>query len=121
MMPGRMALLITILLMLINKSGTAHENTPSSDTFSILDLWVLTCIIFVTLALFEYVLVIKIMYKNREATGAVHVGRNWTKVTHYRRGRTSNLTIQFSQQIIDRASGYIFPIMFAITNITFLI
>ena len=87
MMPGRMALLITILLMLINKSGTAHQNTPSSDTFSILDLWVLTCIIFVTLALFEYVLVIKIMYKNRGPTRAVHVGRNWTKVTHNRKGK----------------------------------
>ena len=93
MMPGRMALLITILLMLINKSGTAHQNTPSSDTFSILDLWVLTCIIFVTLALFEYVLVIKIMYKNRGYTGAVNVGRNLTKVTHNCKGETFYITI----------------------------
>ena len=92
-MPGRMSLLITILLMLINKSGTAHQNTPSSDTFSILDLWVLTSIIFVTLAILEYILVLKIMYKNRGATGAMHMGRNWTKVNLNRKGKTSNLTI----------------------------
>ena len=82
LMPGRMALLITILLMLINISGRAHGNTPSSDTFSMIDLWILICIIFVTLALFEYGLVIKIKYR----TAQVHVldldgGRNWTKVT----------------------------------------
>ena len=84
LMPGRMSLLITILLMLINISGRAHGNTPSSDTFSMIDLWILICIIFVTLALFEYGLVIKIKYSQRGPTAQVHVlegGRNWTKVT----------------------------------------
>ena len=86
-----MALLITILLMLINLSGTAHQNTPASDTFSILDLWVLTCIILVTLALYEYALVIKLKYKKRGSTG--DAGRNWTKVSHIRKGKTSNNTL----------------------------
>lgn len=83
-MPGRMALLITILLMLINLSGTAHENTPSSDTFSMLDLWILLCIIFVTLALFEYGLVIKIKYRKRGPATEVHAmdgGKDWPKVS----------------------------------------
>ena len=76
--------MITILLMLINISGRAHGNTPSSDTFSMIDLWILICIIFVTLALFEYGLVIKIKYSQRGPTAQVHAldgGRNWTKVT----------------------------------------
>ena len=98
MMPGRMALLITSLLMLINISGTAHQNTPASDTFSILDLWVLTCIIFVTLALFEYALVIKIKYKERGPTGAEHAGRNWAKVPHNKMGKTSKLILLFSNR-----------------------
>ena len=79
-----MALLITILLMLINLSGTAHENTPSSDTFSMIDLWILICIIFVTLALFEYGLVIKIKYSKRGPSAEVHLMDNctdWPKVT----------------------------------------
>ena len=85
-MPGRMALLITVLLMLINIAGRANENTPSSDTFSLIDLWILICIIFVTLALFEYGVIIKIKYDQRGPTAQVHVldldcGRDWTKVT----------------------------------------
>ena len=75
--------MITILLMLINKSGSAHANTPSSDTFSLIDLWILICMIFVTLALFEYGLIIKIKYSQGGPAAQVHVldgGRNWTKV-----------------------------------------
>ena len=83
LMPGRMALLVTILLMLINISGRTHEKTPSSNTFSMIDLWILICIIFVTLALFEYGLIITIAYNLRGSTAQVHAldgGRNWTKV-----------------------------------------
>ena len=84
-MPGRMALLITILLMLINLSGTAHENTPSSDTFSMIDLWILICIILVTLALFEYGLVIRIKYRYVGTSAEGHLvdgggGTDWPKV-----------------------------------------
>ena len=83
LMPGRMALLVTILLMLINISGRTHEKTPSSNTFSMIDLWILICIIFVTLALFEYGLVIKLTHNLRGPTAQIHAldgGRNWTKV-----------------------------------------
>ena len=89
MMPGRMALLITILLMIINTSGSAHENTPSSDTFSLIDLWMLICIIFVSLAIFEYGLIIKIRSASPsfcvESGSTAHVQvvdgrRNWTRV-----------------------------------------
>ena len=65
LVPGRMSLLITTLLMLINISGSARESSPASDTFSLIDLWLLTCTIFVALALFEYAIVIKIRYNNR--------------------------------------------------------
>ena len=56
LLPGRMALLITTLLMLINISGVARQNTPVSDTFSLIDLWLITCVIFVALAIFEFAL-----------------------------------------------------------------
>merc|ERR1711879_1126333 len=83
-----------------NISGRTHEKTPSSNTFSMIDLWILICIIFVTLALFEYGLVITIAYNLRESTAQVHTldgGRNWTKV-------------------IDKLSRFIFPIAFVIVN-----
>ena len=117
-MPGRMALLITILLMLINISGEAHKNTPSSDTFSMIDLWILICIIFVSLALFEYGLVIKIKYSKRGPAAQAHVldgGRNWTKVT-WSWPRKNILSFPLAFQIIDRSSGFIFPIAFVIAN-----
>ena len=61
-----MSLLITTLLMLINISGAARQNTPVSDSFSLIDLWLLTCTIFVALAIFEFALVVKMRYKNGE-------------------------------------------------------
>ena len=61
-----MSLLITTLLMLINISASAREKSPVLGTFSLIDLWLLTCTIFVAMALFEYAIVIKIRYSSRD-------------------------------------------------------
>ena len=83
--------MVTILLMLINLSGKTHEKTPSSDTFSMIDLWLLICIIFVALALLEYGFVIRINFNGRGSAtpvlnsnnlqqSVVNNRRKWTKV-----------------------------------------
>ena len=69
MLPGRMSLLVTTLLILINTSGRARDNAPASDTFTLIDLWLLLCTVFVTLALFEYAIVIKVKYNSTSVTG----------------------------------------------------
>ena len=75
--------------MLINISGAARESSPASDTFSLIDLWLLTCTIFVALALFEYAIVIKIRYNSRR--------RNNDKNRYKSRGKRAETNIQRQQ------------------------
>ena len=60
--PGRMGLLVTTLLMLINTSGDAREKSAASDSFSLIDLWLGLCTIFVVSAIFEYAIIIRVKY-----------------------------------------------------------
>ena len=83
LVPGRMSLLITTLLMLINISSSARENSPVSDTFSLIDLWLLTCTIFVAMALFEYAIVIKIRYTKRSLAEGHSQCTRVSPVTNY--------------------------------------
>ena len=62
LIPGRMSLLFTTLLILINTSGNAREKTPTSDSFSLIDLWLGICMFFAALAIFEYAIVIRVKY-----------------------------------------------------------
>ena len=52
--PGRMALLITLLLVLVNLFGTVIETQPPTQYPTYLDIWMLTCILFVCAALKTY-------------------------------------------------------------------
>lgn len=56
--PGRMALLITLFLMLVNISTSATTHSPKSDRMNALQIWILSCILFVFLALMEYALIL---------------------------------------------------------------
>ncbi|XP_059083243.1 glutamate-gated chloride channel alpha-like [Tigriopus californicus] len=56
--PGRMALLITLFLMLVNISTSATTHSPKSDQINALQIWILSCILFVFLALMEYALIL---------------------------------------------------------------
>ena len=87
LVPGRMSLLITTLLMLINISSSARENSPVSDTFSLIDLWLLTCTIFVAMALFEYAIVIKIRYTKRSLAEGHSQCTRVSPVTIYEYGK----------------------------------
>ena len=52
--PGRMALLITLLLVLVNLFGTVIETQPPTQYPTYLDIWMLACILFVYAALDTY-------------------------------------------------------------------
>ena len=66
--PGRMSLLVTILLMFINNYGYIRGSTPLVSKISYLDVWSIGCIMFVTMALFEYGIIIHIRFKSTECT-----------------------------------------------------
>ena len=52
--PGRMALLITLLLVKVNLLGTVIRTQPSSSSPTLLVIWIIGCLMFVTGALLAY-------------------------------------------------------------------
>ena len=60
--PGRMSLLVTVLLMFINILGNVREDTPLVSAISYLDAWCMVCIVFTSMALFEYAIIIHIRF-----------------------------------------------------------
>ena len=56
--PGRMALLVTLFLVLINVFNGVKENAPTSTDLNAVDLYLVVCIGLVFLALVEYAMVL---------------------------------------------------------------
>merc|ERR1711874_522483 len=56
--PGRMALLVTLFLVLVNIFNTVTTNTPKAEGLTAIEAWMLSCILFVFGALIEYAAVL---------------------------------------------------------------
>ena len=70
--PGRMALLITLLLVLVTMFATLTGIQPPSNSPTLLAIWITSCIIFVTAAIFAYaVLLFRQRYKTLEEVKSV--------------------------------------------------
>ena len=52
--PGRMALLITLMLCLINIFNTITSDSPYTKSFTSISIWMVACITLVTSALLQY-------------------------------------------------------------------
>ena len=52
--PGRMALLITLFLVLVNIFNNINSNSPKAEGLTAIEIWMLACILFVFAALAEY-------------------------------------------------------------------
>ena len=65
--PGRMALLVTIFLMLVNISNAAHSSGPAVAGFTAMDIWLVISMWFVALTLLEYACLLRMRYMNRFA------------------------------------------------------
>ena len=59
--PGRLGLLLTLLLMMINLTNSAAKIIPSSDSVCPLIVWIWLSISFVTFALVEYFVILTIL------------------------------------------------------------
>ena len=64
--PGRMSLIVTILLMFINNYAYVRGAIPLVSEISMLDVWCISCILFVTMALFEYALILNVRFNSTE-------------------------------------------------------
>ena len=56
--PGRLGLLLTLLLMMINMTNTISASIPKSDRICPLITWIFISIVFVILALVEYFIIL---------------------------------------------------------------
>merc|ERR1719192_2804093 len=67
--PGRMALLVTLFLVLVNIFNSVTANSPKAEGLTAVETWVVSCIIHVFGVLAEYALILKIIQseKRRDA------------------------------------------------------
>ena len=66
--PGRMGLLLTLLLCMVNIFNSADTKYPK--TAKAIILWILSCILFIILPILEYALLLG--YKKYKKTAKVH-------------------------------------------------
>ncbi|XP_059087039.1 acetylcholine-gated chloride channel subunit acc-3-like isoform X2 [Tigriopus californicus] len=52
--PGRMVLLVTLLLVVFSTYQTEHQRSPRSSSLKALDVWFMGCMVFVLAAICEY-------------------------------------------------------------------
>ena len=64
--PGRMALLVTLFLVLINIFNSVRERAPISSSLNALDLYIVVCIFLIFGALMEYAAILFLLSKRRK-------------------------------------------------------
>ena len=61
---GRMALLVTLFLVLVNIFNSVTANAPKSEGLTAVETWVVMCILHVFCVLAEYAIILKIIQGN---------------------------------------------------------
>jgi len=104
--PGRMTMLVTLFLVLINIHNTIQTNSPKAEGFTAIKTWIIACIVFVFGALLEYSVILFMLKleKIKSAYTTIPKGRPKSKGNH----RFTRLDISFF---------ILFPILFLIFNL----
>merc|ERR1712173_130110 len=121
--PGRMTLLVTIFLVLINIHNTIQTNSPKAEGLTAIECWVIACNIFVFGALLEYtVILLKLKLKkvktetSRQMNGLSSNGSSGTSQGLSRSG-SKHKADRFSRT--DLIFLCVFPVLFIIFNIAY--
>lgn len=72
--PGRMALLVTLFLVLINIFNSVREQAPISSRLNAVDLYLVVCVFFVFSALMEYAAILMLLKKRRKPRRTIDEG-----------------------------------------------
>merc|ERR1711971_340073 len=64
--PGRMAMLVTLFLVLINIFNSVREQAPISSRLNAVDLYLVICVFLVFTALMEYAVILLLLKKQRK-------------------------------------------------------
>merc|ERR1711971_926378 len=90
--PGRMAMLVTLFLVLINIFNSVREQAPISSSLNAVDLYLVVCIFFVFAALIEYAVILLLLKKRRKPRRTIDEGLK----TMFRNGENSQGSINRS-------------------------
>ena len=119
--PGRMALLITLLLVKVNLLGTVIRTQPPSNSSTLLVVWIIGCITFITAALFAYA---ALLWFNRLPLWKF--GESAIKVKPLPTGKNSKLALRTVDERLekmfknwDRTCLMIFPLAFFMFNLIY--
>ena len=126
--PGRMALLVTLLLMLINMSNGITSSIPLSKTLTAIEVWIFSCIGFVFFALFEYAILLfhlrkDLSQKNRKINfkgdNKIFVVRDRTKEKTEASNDNEPFWSNIGYTFIDTVALFAFSSAFLIFNIIY--
>ncbi|XP_050434859.1 glycine receptor subunit alphaZ1-like [Adelges cooleyi] len=105
--PGRMVLLVTTLLSLVTMFDTIRNNSPSALELKCIEVWLISCTLFVFLALVEYFIVLFGMRYDKHWRHK-HVDLEPTKMTTVPagagQGNDSRTSALFSNNKVHQAS-----------------
>jgi len=129
--PGRMAMLVTLFLVIINIFNSVREQAPISSRLNAVDLYLVICIFFVFAALIEYAVILLLLKKRRKPRRTIDEGlqtlfinggtsqakREETKKPHIDVGLTARK--QALVDNIDAWAMWISPPIFIVFNIIY--
>lgn len=72
--PGRMALLVTLFLVLINIFNSVRERAPISSRLNAVDFYLVICVFLVFTALMEYAVILLLLKKQRKPEYSINAG-----------------------------------------------
>ena len=76
--PGRMALLVTLFLVLVNIFNSVTANAPKAEGLTAVETWVVMCILHVFCVLCEYAFILKLLQTEKRRADAARRALNKT-------------------------------------------
>ena len=89
---GRIALIITTFLVLVNIANTVFSSSPTADTINPIQVWILACIVFVFITVIEYTYILFMMRVAKKRS--LNISNNKKKVN-----KTSNASKRASATV----------------------
>ncbi len=108
LVPGRMALLVTVFLMEINLSSHHYANVPLAQGLTAADLWILPCILFVSAALTEFAVLLKTCLPKRDGGNRISKSADRDREETKKRQKGLELAAR-----VDAWSLILFPVAFS--------
>lgn len=112
LVPGRMALLVTIFLMLVNIDNTGNTDHPKAEGLTAMELWIVACMIFVAMALFEYAILLNLCFGGQRIYVADVKGKNVN-------AEIGKADFRRKLTLMDRRAAIFFACCFALFNVYF--